>query len=167
MRNRQRERGNALIEMTLIGIPLVFVLISIFEMARGMWVYHTLAYALKEGTRFTIVHGENCSLAPNSCAQTVGGIAARIRDAGIGLDPSLLRVRMVSLADDTGMQTLNTLLASATAFPTGAGGTSQAPITFTAEYPFQSALSLFWPGAGSVRFGTFTFPASSRERMQF
>lgn len=62
-----RRGGNAMIEFVLVGIPLIFVLISIFEMARGMWLYHTLAYSVKEGVRYTIVHGQNCATAPNSC----------------------------------------------------------------------------------------------------
>src|SRR5215471_18790761 len=57
-RNRQRG-GSSLIEFTLVGIPIIFVLISTFEMSRGMWLYHTLAYAAREGTRYAIVHGVN------------------------------------------------------------------------------------------------------------
>jgi len=56
---RARRCGNATIEFTLVGIPLLCVLISTFEMARGMWLYHTLAYAVKEGVRYTVVRGQN------------------------------------------------------------------------------------------------------------
>jgi Flp pilus assembly protein TadG len=161
-------RGNAIVEMSLIGIPIIFVLISIFEVARGMWIYHTLAYALKEGTRYAIVHGQNCSVAPNSCATTVGAIATRIRNAGVGLDPSLLQVQMKSLTDDTGLQSLSALEGDATVFPTGAGASLQAPITFSAEYPFTSALAMLWPGVKvGAKFGSYTLPASSQERIQF
>ncbi len=163
-------RGSTLVEMTLVGIPLIFALISIFEIARAMWVYHTLAYALKEGTRYAIVHGINCTTLPNSCGVTVGNIAAKIRDAGVGLDPNRLQVQMQSLngADDTGLQTLTTLLGRSTPWPTGTGAAMQAPVTFTAQIPFTSAMAMFWPGVGqSVKFGTFLFPASSRETVQF
>ena len=57
--DRTTLRGNATIEFTLVGIPLVFVLISTIEMARGMWIYHTLAYAVKEGTRYAVARGQN------------------------------------------------------------------------------------------------------------
>src|SRR5215831_11346653 len=43
---RQFQRGATTVEMTLVGIPLMFVLVSIFEMSRGMWVYHTVANAV-------------------------------------------------------------------------------------------------------------------------
>ena len=60
MRARGRRRlGNATIEFTLVEIPLLCVLISTFEMARGMWLYHTLAYAVKEGARYAAVRGQN------------------------------------------------------------------------------------------------------------
>ena len=61
IRNHRRG-GSSLIEFTLVGIPLIFVLLSTFEMARGMWLYHTLAYAARQGTRYAIVHGVNCSM---------------------------------------------------------------------------------------------------------
>jgi hypothetical protein len=71
MRERKRRRGNATIEFTLVGIPLLCVLISTFEMARGMWLYHTLAYAVKEGARYAAVRGQN---SPNQVP--LGGTAA-------------------------------------------------------------------------------------------
>jgi Flp pilus assembly protein TadG len=168
-RQTGHRRGNSTLEMTLVGIPMIFLLISIFEIARGMWVYHTLSYALKEGTRFAIVHGQNCTNAGNSCQVHVSDIAQVIQDAGVGLDPGLLQVQMQSLTDDTTLQTLTTLKSRTTiAFPTGAGGSIQAPLTFTATYPFQSAIAMFWPGGGKgMQFGTFTLPASSQERIQF
>jgi Flp pilus assembly protein TadG len=50
-RNPKERGGTSLVEFTLVGIPMIFLLISTFEVARGMWEYHTLAYAVKEGTR--------------------------------------------------------------------------------------------------------------------
>ncbi|MBZ5607663.1 MAG: pilus assembly protein [Acidobacteriia bacterium] len=163
-----RWRGSATLEMTLVGIPLIFVLISTFEMARGMWIYHTLAYATRAGTRFAVVHGQNCSVAGNNCAVTRATIAGVIQSAGLGLDPGLLKVQMKSLSEDTGLVTLASLLNDSATFPTGAGAVQQAPITVYAQYPFQSAISMFWPGArGGIQFGSFALPASSQERVQF
>ena len=45
-------KGSTLLEFTLVGIPVIFVLISTIEMARGMWMYHTLCHAVKEAARF-------------------------------------------------------------------------------------------------------------------
>jgi Flp pilus assembly protein TadG len=175
MRNDQRRRfGSSTLEMTLVGIPLMFILISIFEIARGMWIYHSLAYAVKEGTRYAIVHGANCNpkVNPgNNCQVSVAQIAQVIQNAGAGLDPSVLQVEMQSInpADDTGSGvTLSSLLNNNSVFPTDPGNFAQNPITFTAQYPFQSAISMFWPGKGSgMTFGTFNFPATSQENVQF
>jgi hypothetical protein len=165
---RNRHNGTATIEMTLVGIPLIFVLISTVEVARGMWIYHTLAYALREGTRYTIVHGVDCSTAPNDCAVKVKDVAAVIRNAGVGLyDTDHFHIEMKSLTDDVS-STLTSALASSARFPSPGGDAIGAPITFSATYPFQSAIAMFWPGAGpGMNFISVTFPASSQENIQF
>ena len=172
--NHQR-LGSATLEMTLVGIPMIFVLISTIEVARGMWTYHTLAYAIREGTRYTIVHGSDCKVAPNNCAVTIGQIATVINNSAVGLDAGQMKVRLQSLTDDTGVDanglpstTLSSALGNTAQFPSTGGDAIQAPITFTATYPFQSAIAMFWPGTGSgVNFMSVTFPASSQERIQF
>jgi hypothetical protein len=171
---KNKERGSSLIEFTLVGIPLIFLLISTVEMARGMWIYHTLAYAIREGTRFVAVKGQGCATSPSSCAVTVGRIAEEIRRAGIGLDPEALSgVTFKALSGRTiTCATLQDCLSDGTQWPSSAGapdpGAAQgAEIEITATYPFRSALSMLWPGAGKVKFGTFSFPVSSREAIQF
>ena len=75
-RRRRGERGGStLMEFVLVGIPIIFVLISTFEIARGMWAYQTLAYSVKRGLRYAIVHGWNCGQSGNTCNVTVGQIA--------------------------------------------------------------------------------------------
>lgn len=163
-----RKKGTATIEMTLVGIPLIFVLISTVEIARGMWIYNTLAYALREGTRYSVVHGVDCGIPPNACAVMVKDIARVIQRAGVGLyDTDNLHIEMRSLTDDVS-STLTSALGNTSQFPSMGGGAIGAPITFTATYPFQSLIAMFWPGAGpGVNFSSVTFPASSRENIQF
>ncbi len=177
---RNRRRGSAIIEMTMIGIPVIFVLISIFEMARGMWIYHSLAFGIKEGARFASVHGVNCTTSPNACPIQVSDIAAKIRDSALGLDPNLMQVRLCSncgtnaagsVSDDTGLQTLTTLLGRTTTQWPGSAGVSDNPHTrfmFTAQYPFNSALAMLAPmGGGPVKFGTFVLVATAGETIHF
>lgn len=162
------ERGQAVIEMTLVGIPLIFMLVSIFEIARGMWAYETLAHAVREATRYAIVHGQNCSVAPNSCAITIGNIASRLNSSGIGLPSDELNVRITSLTDDIVCNPVSTCLTSSTVFPSsGANGVGN-PITIAATYNFRSALAMFWPGAATaVSFTAINLPASSTDYIQF
>lgn len=183
MRSRRFSRkGSALIEFTLVGIPLIFVLISIFEMARGMWLYHTLAAAVKEGTRFAIVHGNDCNIAPSNCAVRIRDIAERIRFHAVGFAPTDIQnvvfrstTRRIP-PDPEGGRPLEECLNDNTYFPAGPpGGTEDAGgnrlgswVEISAKYPFQSAIAMFWPGAGSgMTFPTFRLPASSREVIQY
>jgi hypothetical protein len=164
-----------MLEFTFVGIPIIFVLISIFEISRGMWVYHTMAHAVKEGLRYTVVHGRGCEVAPNSCAVTVGDIARRIRADGIGLLPEELNLTLTAEPNSplsvVDCQPLTNCLSGATAaqqwpqYPSNQPGMD---LTFSATYPFRSAISLFWPGKNrGVNFGVFTFPARSTEVIQF
>ena len=176
----RRVAGNTLIEFTLVGIPIVFLLVSVFEMSRGMWLYHTLATAVREGTRLAVVHCGDCNLYPNSCAVTVRTVANRIRDAAVGLPPS--DIQNVTLTSSTRTITCPSLedcikagSLGDTYWPAGApgavadvGANRRAPVEIAASFPFRSAIAMFWPGAGrGQQFGLFSLPASSRELIQY
>jgi Flp pilus assembly protein TadG len=174
MRSRV-SRGNALVEFTLVGIPLVFALFSIFEMARGMWIYDTVANSIREGSRFAMVKGQNCAEPPNSCAATVSQVAQRIQRLGVGLNPNEFRVTLTSLTRTVGPAILTQLLANNSYWPSAGpsaqsdpGGAPDQPISISGTYPFQSAIAMFWPGAGGTGpFRTLTLGANSSVRIQF
>jgi Flp pilus assembly protein TadG len=172
MNRKQRTRGGCtLLEFTLVGIPLIFVLVSTFEMARGMWTYHTLSYAVKEGTRYAVVHGQNCAKPPNSCTVTIGQIAGVIQSAGLGLDGDTLSLTFTDAAGTATTCVLNTCIASytSTAWPPSTENAPGLKVKISASYPFNSVIAMFWPGAGSPMngLGAVTFPATSRESIQF
>jgi hypothetical protein len=179
---RRKDRlGNATIEFTLVGIPLVFVLISTIEMARGMWIYHTLAYAVKEGTRYAVSRGQNNTLANHSTYQ---GVCNAIVQAGTGLLQEDLTLTFHS-ATAPDLTVAADKCPASQLWPPGAA-TSKIDdqpgqtIFVTGYYPFVSAISMFWPGAGpgmtftpaspqatcSNKMG-FCLPASSQDVMQF
>ncbi len=176
-RGRTRgRRGNALVEFTLFGIPIIFILISIFEMSRGMWVYETLAYAVKDAARYAAVHGQMCVSNASNCALTIDQLAARIQYAGVGLMPDKLNVTIQSQTRTITCNPLQDCVGNTACFPAAAdcsatveiGGMQGMPVTITARYPFQSAISMFWPGAGkAILFGAFNLPATARENIQF
>jgi Flp pilus assembly protein TadG len=169
-----------MIEFTLVGIPIVFVFISIFEMARGMWVYHTLAYAVKDAMRYAVVHGRDydSASADSPKRNRVVDIADRIRWAGVGLDPRDLTVNLTTSDGSVTCGPMSSCLPSTDPASPGPGNVAQWPaypgnirgstLEITASYRFPSALSMFWPGAGpGMVFGTIFFRANSRERVQF
>lgn len=166
-----------MLEFTLVGIPLMFVLVSIFEISRGMWMYHTLAYAVKEGVRYAIVHGENCTKNGNACPASMSTIAQKIQDAGVGIQTgkseTLLTFKSGGVGNPPSFSTTQTCYlgdtcsANVAAWPAfGPNQVGQA-IEIDITTPFRSAIALFWPGARQVHFGAFTLGASSTERIQF
>src|SRR5450432_1187088 len=157
MRRRGKWRGNVTLEFTLVGIPVIFIMLSIIEMARGMWVYHTLAYAIKEGTRYAVGRGQNNTLANHSTYQ---GVCNTIIQAGAGLLKEELLITFHSATvPDTTVTAAN---CSTDQWPPGAilAKIDDQPgqtISITGYYPFVSMIAMFWPGSGQVvQFKNFT-----------
>lgn len=181
MKNRTHPRGAITVEMTLVGIPLIFVLILTFEISRGMWMYHTMAHATREGVRFAIVHGHGCVPNPpvvnNNCVRTVGDIATVIANAAVGLDADTTNLtfkargttvpppRTIQIGDIT--CSLKACLSNTTAWPpVGANGLGQV-IEIDIDMPFRSAMAAFWPGTQPQSFTVTKFAASSSDQIQF
>jgi Flp pilus assembly protein TadG len=167
--NRSRGRaGSTLIEFTLVGIPLIFVLISTFEMARGMWNYQTLAYAVRVGSRYASMHGKGCIESGNTCGITVANVAGAISTAAVGLPAANFNVVLSSAtAASVTCAPLSSCSSNATAWPPAGDNAPGQDIQISANYAFKSALAMLWPGGGKVSFGTFTFVAYTRQPMQF
>jgi hypothetical protein len=182
-RQTASRRGNAFLEFTLVGIPLMFILISIFEVSRVLWQYNTAAHALREGVRFAAVHGNNCAVAPNSCTITIQQVAQRIAFHGAGVVPAdLVNVQFIwGEADQPpGFTCPDLQICLSGGGPAGQwwpgpapGGTPisgaffRMPITIRAQYRMRSAIALFWPGSRPVQAGTFLLPVSSTEMIHF
>lgn len=165
---RKRTRGSTLIEFALAGIPAIFLVISVCEMGRGMWNYHTLARAVDAGAHLAAVRGQGCTTGTNSCSVSVGTIASAIETAGIGLAPANLNVQLTT--NDGTVTTCNpvsTCTSTTTVWPPSSNNAEGDTVTVTAQYTFQSAMGMFWPGAGNISFGTFTFPANSTQLILF
>jgi len=181
-------RGNATIEFTLVAIPLLCVLISTFEMARGMWLYHTLAYAVKEGARYAVVRGQNSpNQVPLGCSSTpcptlpLMPICQYIIQQGPGLIPNQVTLTFHSATQPDITATADQC--PSTSWPPG--GTFSNPqtdsggntildnqagqlISINATFSFQSSILFFWPGVqGGTVFPSFTFPAKASEVMQY
>jgi hypothetical protein len=173
---RVRESGGATIEMTLLGIPIIFVLISIFEISRGMWMYETAAFAVREGVRYATVHGVNCRPNPptvtNSCLKTAAQITAVIRNVAVGLDPSATQLTF-SVPSSPGGTPVNCFLngtgdaACANVWPADGANSIVDVIEIRLITPFNSALAMFWPGGKPVQFAFVNLGGSSTDQIQF
>src|SRR3954453_22649579 len=144
---RSGETGSAMVEFALIGIPVMFLLIITFEVSRAMWAYHTVAYAVKEGARFAVVHGNNCAAVPNNCTTTRAAVAQRIRNAALGLIPADLEIAF-GAAEPFAAITTYTGAAGNPRFPTSAGGDRFLPLDIRARYTFRSPLGALLTAGG-------------------
>ena len=170
-RQQRRRRGNSLLEFTLVGIPLIFILIATFEMARGMWNYHTLAHAVKSGARYTSVHGQNCSIAPNSCTVSISQIASKIQNTGVGLPADLVTLTFTTASGSTTTCLLTDCVTNygTSAWPPPSSNAPGQDVRISGRVEFRSTMLMFWPGAGAA---TRTAPvinlsADAREAIQY
>ena len=166
-KSRRKRRGSAMVEFVLAGIPVIFILISIFELSRGMWTYHTMAYAVREGVRYAAVHGKGCA-SPNTCQVTIGQITTVIKAAGAGLPPSTTVVTFTPASGSASSATMTSQLTSTTVWPPSAANAPGQNIKIKVSYPFRTFLAVFWTGAGGVNdSGVFNLGASSSAPIQF
>jgi len=159
MKQLQR-KGQSLVEFTLVCIPLIFILISIFELARFMWCYHTLAFAVERGARYAVVHG-------NSSSTNVSAVAGIIRTAASGLDPAQMTVALQAGSSTQNCSPLRSCEQVTSQWPDAASNTAGQSVTVAAAYPFRTAMRMFWPGAGSVSFGVINMSATATEEIRF
>jgi hypothetical protein len=157
-----------MLEFVLAGIPMIFIFLSIFEISRGMWIYHTLAYSVREGTRYASMHGSGCA-SPNTCQVTIGGITSTIRPAGVGLDPNGVTVTFTPASGAASSDTMTNQLASTTIWPPAGANAPGQYVKISVKYPFRTFLAVFWAGDGAPvnDSGVFYLPATSAERIQF
>ena len=167
-------RGSSTLEMTMVGIPLIFTLISIFEISRGMWIYHTLAYTVNEAVRYAAVHGKNCVLNPptvtNDCTIQVSAIATKIRNNGSGAllcNDGTYSCVTLTLTPAGGCSTLAACLTTNTVWPPSGSNDVGMPLQIDIRIPFNSALGMLFPGTGYVAFAPVNLGASTNQQIQF
>lgn len=165
-----RRRGSTMVEFTLIGIPLIFLVVSIFEVGRGMWQYHTLAYSIKAGARYAAVHGQNCRTWPHTCSVPLSKTAGVIRRAAIGIPPNEITVTFTAPNGASTTCRLDNCISSYTTgfWPPSGANSPGSPIRITGVYPFRSAITMLWPGVGKYDVRRLTnLTAASRQVIEF
>ncbi|MFL6352683.1 MAG: TadE/TadG family type IV pilus assembly protein [Bryobacteraceae bacterium] len=167
-RTRRNEKGNALIEFTLVGIPLVLIFISLIEICIAMWSYHTLAYAVREGARYASTKGQGCTYTGNTCSVTVGAVAQQIATAGTALVPAQLNVTLTSPAGSVDCNPISSCYSNTAIWPPSSGNLPGSVISVSGSYPVQTGLvMMFFPGTGASQLNSVTLPASSQQIIQF
>jgi Flp pilus assembly protein TadG len=57
VRRERADQGQSLVEMALMLPVLVLLLVGVFDLGRAVWLSNSLAMAVREGTRYGVVHG--------------------------------------------------------------------------------------------------------------
>jgi Flp pilus assembly protein TadG len=167
---RRARRGSVMVEFALAGVVILTVLPASVELCIGLWNYHTLAYAVHEAARYAASHGRGCITGTSSCGISVGNIMTKLTGSAIGLSSSALNVTLVT---DSGASTVCNPITSCT------GSTTRWPpssnmdnmtgkkVVVSATYKFTAGAVMVWPGGGSMRFNTFTFPSMATQTIIF
>ena len=159
-------RGDTLIEFTLVGIPLIFVAISLVTVSVDMWQFHDLPYSVDMTARYVTSHGQGCSQNGNTCMVTIGNIASYFASQSIALDPSLVNVTLTDGSGSTNCDPLNSCLSNASTFPNTNYNSPGQDITIHATYTLRNPIAMFWPPDRDSGHD-FTVGATSRQGIVF
>ena len=167
-RRKNGRKGSTILEFVLVGIPIIFIFICVFEMSRGMWNYHSIAFGVREGARYAAMHGVDCN-SPHTCQVSIGTITGVIRSNAVGIDPSLVTLTFTPSTGTATSDTMTNLASNTTIFPPNTANAQGQIVKISANYSFRTFLAVFWVGAGQGRnySGTFPLSTSSAEPIQF
>src|SRR5579863_570165 len=93
---RRGQRGFAMLEFTIVAIPVIFATVSIVEMSLESWKFHSMAYAVEVAARYACQHGRTCTKNSNACTIEVENVANLIAAQAPSLDSSLLNVSLIT-----------------------------------------------------------------------
>lgn len=175
MPGRQRQRGSALVEFVLTGVPLIFIIISIVQMSIGMWHYHTLQYAVKEAGNYLSIHGAGTGYCKSNTCQ-IQNVASVLKTDAIGIPASSIYVTFTPISSTDHATTgtayscrLDNCVTDTTAWPTTGYNSIGSEFAILAKYQWSNALGMVAPGGGRgvVTFGTPWFPGYTHQIIQY
>jgi hypothetical protein len=172
-----KESGNQMIEFTLIGLPLTFLLFSISNMCFAMLTLHTLQEAVEQAARYVSTRGSTCSSGSNTCTATIQQIVTVVANNSPGISRTKLNVTLTSaFGTQISCTPVSTCLAGtcspacSTVWPTSANGDNAPGKDFivSANSSVLGPMFMFWDGASnSTRINSSAFAANSRQRLMF
>lgn len=181
---KKQERGAAMLEFIFAGVPLIFLIVVMFEICLAMWSYHSLATAVEDGAIYASTKGQGCTYTGNSCRVSVSQVVQDILSAGPGINSSQLSITLHSsgagTTDVTCNPASNCLTGTYTTQIWPPGKVSSGPpavygdmpdinyIDVTGSYPSPLPVTnLFWPTKFLGGLGTLQFSATSRQVIQY
>ena len=86
-RVRRRDRGQALVEFSLVLIPFLWILMGIVDLGRGIYIYNGVNQAARELARVTSVH--TCDESAPTCTIGTSAETAAVAATQANLVPGL------------------------------------------------------------------------------
>jgi len=167
---RNRRSGQALVEFALVGIPALFISLTLFTVPLALWRYHTLAEVAQVTGRYVTAHGYDCTQNGNTCSITLANIASYVESQAVGMDKSNLNITLTAAGGDTSCNPVSNCDSNSAVYPSGsADGAAGADIVVTASYSVANPIYMFWPGASTIAPSSqsLTFSGKSRQRITF
>jgi Flp pilus assembly protein TadG len=84
---RRRDRGQSLVEFSLVLIPFLLILMGIIDLGRGIYTYNGVAQAARELARATSVH--TCDTTKATCTLGTSPQTANVRGTQNTMVPGL------------------------------------------------------------------------------
>lgn len=163
----KRRRGTAMIEFTMVGIPVIFLTASIIEMSIEAWKFESMMYAIQVAARYACQHGRTCTKNSNSCTIEVENVADLISAQAPSLDPSQLNVTLTTHSASVTCDPLNTCFTNTAQFPSSTDNGVGLPITITATYPMHNPIPMFWFGSAGVSGSSWTLGATTLQSIVY
>lgn len=170
MRRARSNSGQAQIEFALCAVFVIFLLISMVDLARGLWINHTLAEAVRDGTRYAMVRGNNYVDKSKPPARLSDAKLSDVRQvvlrSAVGLSPGELNLRFESEGSvincpgstcPSGTLTQN--------WPPDSYANGGLEIGISATYPYRSLVVIYFPGIKGFMFGAQQLGSVARERI--
>jgi Flp pilus assembly protein TadG len=170
-RLNRKEKGNTIIEFTVAGIPLIFLLFTTLQLSIAVWNYFTLDHAVNVAARYAALHGATCSSGGNTCTVTLGQVATQLANAATGVPSGKINATFTTNSGAaTPCNPLSSCLTSSTTWPPSSNNDNQvgANVTVKAQFQMSMALAMFWFRDGMTNDdGKFTFPATSIQQILY
>ena len=164
---RRKQRGSAMVEFVLTGIPLIFMWIGIFWMSFGLWEFHTLQYAAKAANSYLAVHGASYV--------NVAGTGIKVKDVAnvfaanaVGIVPKSVTLTLTAGAGSTKTCRLDTCQSDTTQWPPTTANSIETDIKLQAAFTFKAPFAMWTPAHGVTKFAnSYSLSGDSHQQILF
>jgi Flp pilus assembly protein TadG len=90
--SRRSERGAAALEFGIVVVLLMTLLLGVIDFGRALYTYHFVSNAARDGVRFAVVRGAECTSLPYGCPAAATDVQNYLDNVPLGLNPARMNV---------------------------------------------------------------------------